>query len=80
MVQLQNFDEFKASKTENPGVEYKVLGSTEELWMTLNPDTNMRFEIPMLQFSDPDYKMKYIKYMKLRKENPTEFERVLKWN
>jgi len=79
MAALKSFDEF-SSKTETNDVEHKVLGPTEELWMTFNPETEMRFEIPMLQFKDPDYKLKYINYMKLRKENPTEFERVLKWN
>ena len=52
----------------------------ETLWNTLNPETGMRFEIPMLKFMDNDYKLKYIEYMKMRQDDPEAFERVLQWN
>ena len=52
----------------------------EDYWNTVDPDTGMRFEIPMLKFMDNEYKIKYINYMKMRESDPVAFEGVMRWN
>ena len=45
----------------------------------LNPDTGLRFDIPLLSPLDPDYYYNYIYYMKLRERSPETFNKLIGW-
>jgi hypothetical protein len=51
-----------------------------ELFYEKNPATGGRYDIPMLLPSDPDYVEKYIRLMKIKKENPGLFNKILNWD
>lgn len=46
---------------------------------TLNPDTGLRYDIPMLSPLDPGYYFKYIYYMKLKERSPETFAKLTNW-
>lgn len=80
MNEIKSFDDFRTDNKSEYENTNQQLGITEDLWNTVNPETGMRFDIPMLNFLDPMYKIKYINYMKLKEEKPEEFERLMQWN
>ena len=45
-----------------------------------NPETGLRYDIPMLDSLDPEYYFKYVYYMKLKDSAPDTFEQILKWD
>jgi len=50
-----------------------------EYFAEVNPKNNLRFDIPMLMGNDPQYFVRYVKYMKLKEEKPDEFQRIMNW-
>lgn len=53
--------------------------TNSEYFDTFDPETGLRFDIPMVSPNDPDYFYTYIYYMKLRDRAPETFERILNW-
>lgn len=49
-------------------------------WNIKNPDTGLRYDIPLLVRTDPEYMFKYIHYMKIRETSPETFEKILNWD
>lgn len=45
----------------------------------LNPETGLRYDIPMTSPVDPTYYFKYIYYMKLKERSPDTFQKILNW-
>lgn len=54
--------------------------SNNEYYEMLNPDTGLRYDIPMLSRLAPDYYYKYIHYMKLRERSPETFKKIISWD
>lgn len=52
----------------------------EELFAIVNPETGMRFDIPMLSTIAPDYFWSYIYYMKIYLSSPEQFKKIMEWN
>jgi len=44
-----------------------------------DPKTGLAYNIPFLNFLDPDYAKKYIEFMKLKEKNPDQFKKILNW-
>ena len=62
-------------------IEKKVKDYTdEELFSIVNPETGMRFDIPMLSTIAPDYFWSYIYYMKIYLSSPEQFKKIMEWN
>ena len=53
--------------------------SNAEYFDIIDPSTGVRYDIPMLASTDPDYFHSYIYYMKMRERSPETFERILNW-
>lgn len=53
--------------------------SNAEYFDIIDPNTGVRYDIPMLASTDPDYFHSYIYYMKIRERSPETFERILNW-
>ena len=51
----------------------------EEYFNMLNPETGLRYDIPMVSPVDPTYYFKYIYYMKLKERSPDTFQKILNW-
>lgn len=75
------------AKTKQPSIKAKpvfvpnsAILTDDEYFATLNPKTQMRFDIPMLMGDDTQYFVKYVTYMKLRQSNPEEFNQIMEWN
>lgn len=51
----------------------------EEYFNMLNPETGLRYDIPMVSPVDPTYYFKYIYYMKLKERSPETFQKILNW-
>ena len=49
-------------------------------FMMMNPETGVRFDIPMLSALDPEYYFKYIYFMKMKEQSPDTFEKMLRWD
>jgi len=49
------------------------------LFNILDPETNERYDIPMLSTTSPDYYFKYVYYMRIKEASPETFERILSW-
>jgi len=49
-------------------------------WDMINPDTGVRWNIPMLDTLSPTYFHDYVNYMKLKERTPETFEKVLSWD
>ena len=85
-IKLKSFNDFSnvASDKDLNEMEENPLQrapkTMEDYWNTVDPETGMRFEIPMLKFMDNEYKLKYINYMKMRESDPVVFEGVMRWN
>ena len=45
-----------------------------------NPKTGFSYSIPMLRFDDPHYINKYIYYMKMKENQPEQFQKILNWD
>ena len=70
----------------DPDVNTKTAGpagasnlTDEEYFNTLNPETGLRYDIPMVSPVDPTYYFKYIYYMKLKERSPDTFQKILNW-
>ncbi len=46
----------------------------------IDPQSGHRYDIPMLTTLDPVYYAKYVRYMKMREQSPTTFEKMLRWD
>ena len=51
----------------------------EDYFNMLNPETGLRYDIPMVSPVDPTYYFKYIYYMKLKERSPDTFQKILNW-
>lgn len=51
----------------------------EDYFNMLNPETGLRYDIPMISPVDPTYYFKYIYYMKLKERSPDTFQKILNW-
>lgn len=56
-----------------------VVSPDDKYFQILNPDTGLRFDIPLLSPVDPNYYFQYIYYMKLREQSPEAFQKTLNW-
>lgn len=54
--------------------------SDADYYNTFDPDTGLRFDIPMLDTLDPSYYFKYVDHMKRREVSPETFEKLLNWD
>lgn len=52
----------------------------KKYWNMVNPKTGQRYDIPMLKPTDPDYVEKYIMFMRMKENDPHNFEKVLNWD
>lgn len=57
----------------------KLKEEDKKYWNMLNPKTGQRYDIPMLNPTDPQYVEKYIMFMKMKENDPENFEKVLRW-
>jgi len=57
----------------------KKMKEDNKLFNTVNPQTGKRYEIPMLDKNDHKYRELYIEAMRLKKEDPDSFERMMDW-
>jgi hypothetical protein len=46
----------------------------------INPDTGLKYDIPLLSQTDGDYYFKYVYYMKLKERSPETFNKILNWS
>ena len=53
--------------------------SDEYYFNQVDPVTGIKFDIPLLDRQDPDYRAKYIEYMKMREKQPEKFKKVISW-
>jgi hypothetical protein len=65
---------------QSPDQYTKRPKTNNEYFDTFDPRNGMRFDIPMLNTTDPRYYYKYIDYMKMREQSPDTFEKVLSWD
>lgn len=56
-----------------------VVKSDKAYFDTVDPDTGLKYDIPNLAPTDPDYYQRYVHYMKIREFNPRTFEKILNW-
>lgn len=56
-----------------------IASPDDKYFQILNPDTGLRFDIPLLSPVDPNYYFQYIYYMKLREQSPEAFQKTLNW-
>lgn len=52
----------------------------EELYNEKNPNTGLRYGIPMLNTTDPDYPKKYANMMRMKRRDPAQFDKILNWD
>jgi len=52
----------------------------ELLYNEKNPDTGLRYDIPMLKTTDPDYPRKYAEMMRTKKHDPALFDKIISWD
>lgn len=57
----------------------KTKSIDEQYFNIVNPETGLRFDIPMVSPVDPNYFFQYIYYMKLRERSPETFQNILNW-
>ena len=57
----------------------KKMKDDNKLFNIKNPQTKKRYEIPMLDKNDHEYRELYIDAMRLLKEDPESFERMMDW-
>jgi len=57
----------------------KKMKEDNKLFNIVNPDTKKRYEIPMLNKNDHNYRELYIVAMRLKQEDPESFERMMDW-
>lgn len=72
----------KAARSTQAGYAGPVDASNltdEEYFNMLNPETGLRYDIPMVSPVDPTYYFKYIYYMKLKERSPDTFQKILNW-
>jgi len=46
----------------------------------VDPKSGLRYNIPMLLRSDPEYYYKYIDFMKMKERSSETFEKMLRWD
>jgi len=72
--------EIKEIKEAQENQETQEVNDNAYYFNMLNPDTGLRFDIPMLSPVDPNYFFQYIYYMKLRETSPDTFKKLLTWD
>lgn len=45
----------------------------------VDPETNLRYDIPLVSPLDPSYYFKYVYYMKLKESSPETFKKIMNW-
>lgn len=71
---------FITEENEETKVYVKKTKSIDEQYFNIvNPETGLRFDIPMVSPVDPNYFFQYIYYMKLRERSPETFQNILNW-
>lgn len=68
----------KAQSTQSGNAGASNL-TDEDYFNMLNPETGLRYDIPMVSPVDPTYYFKYIYYMKLKERSPDTFQKILNW-
>lgn len=58
----------------------KAEPTNDELYNEKNPATGLRYDIPMLSTTDPDYAMAYARMMRLKRTNSTLFDKIMNWD
>ena len=72
------------------GIDVDSLPSIEEarknaanfdaLYNEKNPHTGLRYDIPMLKSTDPDYPKRYADMMRIKRKDPMLFDKILNWD
>ena len=69
-------DRLKEDKTLNA----MIVKNDSYYFDIVNPQSGLKYAIPMLNSGAPGYFYKYINYMKLRERSPETFQKVLNWD
>ena len=56
-----------------------VSNNTDEYYWNMKTPKGVRYNIPLLDASKPDYKRKYIEYMKIKEQKPRVFDKIMSW-
>jgi hypothetical protein len=73
------FEEEEAPKSE-PSKSYEEQQEENiRLFNIVDPETGLRYDIPMLKTTAPDYFWQYIHFMKIKEKDPDLFQKILDW-
>lgn len=58
----------------------EVPGNPDSVYFNMvNPDSGLRYDIPMLSPVDPGYYFKYVYYMQMKEDSPETFNKIINW-
>jgi len=66
-------------ESEIPADKPAGFPTDDELFNTVNPETGIRYDIPMLATDAVDYYWSYIYYMKILLKSPELFKSIMEW-
>jgi hypothetical protein len=75
------FREFLNKQNINEKIKTIVEASANEdkKYYNMKDENGNRYAIPMLSKEDPEYREKYIYYMKLKEKDEAAFNKVMNW-
>ena len=75
----KNIEDYHNSNNDVPK-EDKPEKTDAEYFDEVNPDTKTKYDIPNLSFKDNNYFFEYVRFMKMKENNPEQFKKIMSWS
>jgi hypothetical protein len=73
--------QFASERLQNDKQLYSRIEKDDAYYYAnVNPKNGLRYDIPLLIPTDPDYYSKYVYNMKLKERSPNAFDKILRWD
>ncbi|WP_038250915.1 hypothetical protein [Ghiorsea bivora] len=79
MAVFRPIDKGDSENTPKP-IFYSKHEENKYYYNMVNPQNGLRYDIPMLTPTDPDYFSKYVYFMKMKEQSEETFDKILRWD